>query len=161
MKLEFSTESKPDSFAAAWGRFRPKTRRFKSPFAIIPLIDVALLLFIFFAAGSRFVLQPGILVELPSGRFAAGTPYGPMIVTLTQEGFVFFNDDRVRLDDLAHAFSEAVRRNKEIPLLIEADYRVPYGAIAKVMALADSAGIRQVNLAVTESVREDAGRPKD
>lgn len=157
MKPAFPTEPPaPDSFAVAWSRFRPKSRRFKSPFAAIPFVDLALLLFIFLTAGSGFVLQPGILVDLPAGPFAAGTPYGPMTVTLTQEGFVFFNDGRVRLDDLAHAFKQAALQNQDTPLLIEADHRVPYGTITKVMALADAAGIRKVNLAVTQLLSEKA-----
>jgi len=115
------------------------------------MIDTAFILLVFLAAGSAFVTQPGVMVELPGGRFADGSHYGNMIVTLTQEGFVFFNDERVRTEDLEYAFKQAAHKDKNASLIIEADHRVHYGAVAQVMAMADSAGIRRVNLALTPS----------
>ena len=137
-----------------WRRFRPKYHFVRSPFAVIPLINVGLVIVLFMVSGSAFVLQPGVMVQLPVGDFVSGAHYGSMVVTLTQEGMVFFNDERMPIEGLAFAFSQAAHRNQDLVLIIEADVRVPYGTIIRVMNMATAARIRHVNLSTRPSIGE-------
>ena len=138
-----------------WRRYRPRQRLFHNPLGLMPLVNLALLIMLFMLLHASFVRQPSSAVQLPTAAFLTGTPYGLMVVTLTQEGLVFFNDERMALDDLATAFGKAARDRKATAITIEADIRVPYGVIMRVMNMATSAGLQQVNLATRPSFGEE------
>lgn len=138
-----------------WRRYRPQQKLFHNPLGIIPLINLALLIMLFMLSHAAFVRQPSSAVQLPSAAFLSGTPYGLMVVTLTQEGLFFFNDERMTLDGLATAFRNAVRDQKATAITIEADVRVPYGVIQRVMNMATTAGLQQINLATRPSFGEE------
>ncbi len=130
-----------------WRRFYPKSRAFRGPMPVLALINVALAMALFMTVDSSFVLKPGVIVELPGAEFVSGSHYEAMVVTLTQEGKVFFNDEWMPLDELAFAFKQAAHRKQQLSLIIEADARVPYGTVVQVMNMATAAQIREVNLA--------------
>ncbi|MFH1478040.1 MAG: biopolymer transporter ExbD [Verrucomicrobiota bacterium] len=138
-----------------WRRYRPRQRLLHNPLGLMPLVNLALLIMLFMLLHASFVRQPSAAVQLPAAAFLSGTPYGLMVVTLTQEGLFFFNDERVTLDSLATAFRNAVRDQKATAITIEADVRVPYGVILRVMNMATTAGLQQVNLATRPSFGEE------
>lgn len=138
-----------------WRRYRPRQRLFHNPLALTALVNLALLIMLFMLLHASFVRQPSSAVQLPTSAFLTGTPYGLMVVTLTQEGLLFFNDERVTLDNLATAFRNAVRDQNTTVITIEADVRVPYGVIVRVMNMATTAGLQQVNLATRPSFGEE------
>jgi len=138
-----------------WQRFRPKRRVFHSPVSVVPLINVALVIALFMVLDSAFVLQPGVMVQLPVSQFVSGSHYGSMVVTLTQEGMVFFNDERMPIEGLLFALSQEAHQNQDMTLIIEADARVPYGMVIRVMNIATAVRIRHVNLAVRSSFGEE------
>lgn len=128
-------------------QFRPRVRcvcRLFEPAALLNAIVLALAAFLLTA---RFVLQPGVTVELPEAPFHAGTPYGALVVTLSQEGLLFFNDERMTLDDLRAAFAQARHDQPAAALVIEADARVSAGTLVQLYNMARAAGIQQVLLA--------------
>lgn len=137
-----------------WRRFRPKSLFFHGPMPLIPLINVAFVIMLFMVLDFAFVLQPGVVVQLPPADFVSGAHYGSMVVTLTQEGRVFFNDEWMPMEDLAFAFSQAAHRNQNLSLIIEADASVPYGMVVRVMSIAAAARIRQVDLATRPTFGE-------
>ncbi len=139
-----------------WRRYRPQKRLFSQPAGLIPLLNLALLIMLLMILQSSFVRQPSSAVQLPAAAFLSGTPYGFKVVTLTQEGLFFFDDEMVTLDTLATAFRNAVRDQKATAITIEADVRVPYGIILRVMNMATAAGLQQVNLATRPSFGEEA-----
>lgn len=138
-----------------WRRYRPRQRLFNNPLGLMPLVNLALLIMLFMLLHASFVRQPSSAVQLPNAAFLNGAPYGLMVVTLTQEGLVFFDDERMAFDDLATAFCKAVRDRKATAITIEADIRVPYGVILRVMNMATAAGLQQVNLATRPSFGEE------
>lgn len=138
-----------------WRRYRPRQRLFHNPLCLTALVNLALLIMLFMLLHASFVRQPASAVQLPNAAFLNGAPYGLMVVTLTQEGLVFFDDERIALDDLAAAFNKAVRDRNATAITIEADIRVPYGVILRVMNMATSAGLRQINLATRPSFGEE------
>lgn len=138
-----------------WRRYRPRQKLFHNPLGLVPLVNLALLIMLFMLLHASFVRQPAAAVQLPGAAFLAGAPYGQMVVTLTQEGLVFFNDERMPLDSLAAAFGKVVRDRKDTAVTIEADVRVPYGVILRVMNMASAAGLQQVNLATRPAFGEE------
>jgi biopolymer transport protein ExbD len=147
-KREAHRDRSPDETGGRrWRRYRTALRLSRRPIEWAPFLNLGLLVLMFQLFSSVFVLQPGVRVDLPVSGFTAGTPYGPMIVTLTQEGMVFFNDERTPLEGLGSAFADARHRHRDVAVTVQADYRVPYGAVIRVMNMALDAGIRTVNLA--------------
>jgi len=72
-------------------------------------------------------------------EFVAGAPYGARVVTLTRDGLVFFNDERIPLESLGAALHQAGRRDAALVLTVQADARVSYGDIVRVMNMATAA----------------------
>ncbi len=128
-------------------RFKGRYRRAVGPIEVTALLNVIALVGLFHFASSRFVLQPGVRLRLPEAPFADGAPYGSRVLTLSQGGLVFFNDERVSLAALGEALVRAGADPGGLPLLIEADEGTPYGTLMDVYALAAKAGIRDVVLA--------------
>ncbi len=130
-------------------------RVFDKPFAFIPLLNIFVLIFFFIVFNSAFVLKPGINVQLPAGAFQQGALYSSMAVILTQEGLVFYNDERVPLDALADALRSSVGKNKSLQLTVEADLRVPYDRVIRVLNMATAAGVSNIFLSVRPTFGEE------
>jgi biopolymer transport protein ExbD len=96
---------------------------------------------------SSFVMQPGISLSLPVSDFDDGALYGALVVTLAQEGLVFFNDERTTIEGLGAAFAQAVHEDPEARLIVEADARVEHGALVSIYDMATAAGLQHVTLA--------------
>ena len=128
-------------------KYRPNQRVFKGPIDVVPLVNVVLLFMLFFIIQSPFVMQPGITVNLPTSSFTAGVPYGAMVVTVSQEGLVFFNDERTTLEGLGAVFAQAVFDHADSSLVIEADGRVQHSTLVQIYNMATAAGIKSVVLA--------------
>lgn len=152
--------------------YRPPNRLSRGMVTAAPWVDAALLIVMVLLLNSRFVLQPGITVNLPVAPFAAGTRYGHVVVVLYQEAagrasdeeIAFFEDERFVLSregqyaKLAEAFAAATRREPESPMVIEADRRVSHGTLVALLRAAADAGLREVNVATRPSPQE-ARRP--
>ncbi len=128
-------------------RYRPHERLFKGPIDVVPLVNVVLLFVFFFILQSPFVMQPGIVVNLPTASFASGVPYGAMVVTISQEGMMFFNDERMTMEELGAALAQAAFDQPDASLVIEADGRVPHSTLVQIYNMATAAGIKSVVLA--------------
>lgn len=128
-------------------RFATSRRHLRGPAEVVPLVNIALLILLFIVFGQRFVLQPGVTVNLPTSSFAEGAPYGALVVTVTQEGLLFFNDDLVAPDGLELALAQAVSDQPDARLVIQADGRVQHSTLVQVYNAALAAGVQSVVLA--------------
>ena len=121
---------------------------------ITPLIDVVLMLVIFFMLTTTFVLSPGIEVELPRGHTSQAPRERDAIITMTREGAVYYQNAQVSLDTLHAALQRAHVNQPELRVVIKADTLVPHGRVVAVMDMAKSLGID--HLAVATSPPEQA-----
>lgn len=128
-------------------RYRLSVRQVHGPWLGVPLLTVALLVMLLLLLDNYFVLRPGILVNLPTAPFVSGVPPSPLVVTLTREGSVFFNDESVPFDRLPEAFGQAALDHPDHPLIIEADRRAPYYLVVRLYNAAMAVGIKNVLLA--------------
>jgi len=122
----------------------------RGPVDTAPLVNVILLLLIFFMLSSSFVLQPGIKVELPRSPFGVGVPAEGHIVTvllepekrdaegrpLPREPFLFFNDEVVQLADFRADLEKMGHGRPGQTLVVKADRDVPNGFLVELMNLA-------------------------
>ncbi len=120
----------------------------KPEISIISLIDVVLLLLVFFMLTTNFVLQSGIEVKLPQAKEAAKKPAAELIVTITRQGKLYLNQQPVKLGELAGVLKGQLTAPPESNLLIiRADKRVEHGKVVQIMDLAKGVGIERLAIA--------------
>jgi biopolymer transport protein ExbD len=98
-----------------------------------PLVSVLLLLLLFFMFSSTFVLQPGVQVRLHDRILGAGTPASRKVVTLTQAGEIYIEQQRVDVARLRERLAEFAAAGAEQSVILKADAAVPHGLVLSVM----------------------------
>jgi biopolymer transport protein ExbD len=97
-----------------------------------PLIDVVLILLIFFLLGSNLVLKSGVDVSLPRSSSSLPSAEDAHIITLIpgKASEIYFNDERIDLEQLGDKLDEGVARSKQVILL--GDESVSYGTVMNI-----------------------------
>ena len=100
-----------------------------------PLVDVILLLIIFFLFGSNLVLKSGVEVNLPTSSSSLPSAEDAHIITLipTETAEFYFNDERVDIEKLAGKLDEAIKRSNQVVIL--GDEAVDYGVVMGIARL--------------------------
>ena len=147
-------------------RYFPKSRLGHGLVSVAPWVNLILLLFFFIIVDKKFLLEPGVLVDLPKTSLEQGSPFGLTAVVMSirstdgseREEIVFFDDVRYRMKQdeqrkrLQRAFSSRIRDGHELVLSIQADRKVSHGTVMDIMNMALVAGIDKVNIAARPSV---------
>ncbi len=124
----------------------------KPEISIVSLIDVVLLLLVFFMLTTNFVLQSGIEVKLPQAKQAVEKPATELMVTITRNGKIFLNRQPIKLGELAAVLKQRVKKSSGNELLvIRADKRVQHGKVVQIMDLAKGAGIERLAIGTEAS----------
>ncbi len=118
----------------------------KAEVNITQLIDVVLLLLIFFMISTSFVVQPGLKIQLPEAEASEADGEPGKNILLTEDGEIYFEKGRVVMEDLPELFEESDA--KEL-LIIKADKTVPHGVVVEVMDYAKGAGFQRLAIATT------------
>jgi biopolymer transport protein ExbD len=122
-------------------RFKRNMTIAKGLMDMTPLIDVVLLLLIFFMLSSSFIFNPGVKVDLPEYTSTESLTKSDMVVTITKEGLYLYNDNSILLRELQNRFKQAANENPNARLIIKAANEVPHGVVVRVMVMAKEAGI--------------------
>ena len=133
-------------------RTRTNLKIMSGQFVTPAYIDVLFLLLIFFIVASSVVFFPGVPIDLPSA--ARSTPQGPaekIVITITGENVLFFNDQHVTWSNLERELRHLIRERfggnietsgtRSPRVVIRADRGIPYGNVVRVMSLASSLGL--------------------
>jgi biopolymer transport protein ExbD len=114
---------------------------------LTPLVDVVLMLVIFFMLTTTFVVGTGIQVDLPQGRAVEQPHKSDAVITLTKEGRLYYQDARVSLEKLRAALQQTYQQQPGMRLVIEADTQVQHGQVVEVMDMAKLVGIERLAIA--------------
>ncbi len=112
-----------------------------------PLIDCVLQLLIFFMLTSNFVLQTGIVVDLPKARTPKLEEEQDIVITITRNNETYLNDQPVSLSQLPVALLERLTKTNKKVVLIKPDKRVETGKLVEVMGIAKSVGVDALGIA--------------
>jgi len=133
-----------------------KRKRFSygsiSEINITSLVDVMMVLLIIFMLTAPFI-QAGIKVRLPQAKSTVIKETEGVMVSVTNEGEVYLNNQKIEQQDL----EEALRNLKvagEERVFVRADQEVPYGVVMRVIGDVKSVGIDQVGM-ITEIERDE------
>ncbi len=126
-------------------KVRRSTRSVHGPLDVTAMIDVVLLLLIFFMLNSSFVLQPGVEVHPPKG-LDAGVRDSRYVINITAQDppKIFFNDQLVTLEKLEGQLNRIGRRSEDPQIIIRADRAVPHGTVTEILNTAIRAGLSVV-----------------
>ncbi len=119
---------------------------------VTPLVDVMLVLLIIFMVTAPLLTQ-GVNIDLPDAESPAMQQnIEPLVVTIRANGKIFIQKRAIDIKKLAPRIKALRQQKPGLPVFIRGDTKTPYGHVAKVMSLLESAGIRKVGL-VTEPRR--------
>lgn len=101
-------------------------------FALIPLVNVLFLVVFFFALSSRFVLQPGLAVTLPSSSFTLRPRLDAQIVSVTAAPVpvIYYRDQRVTLEELRQRLAQTSIKDRSV--ILKADKGTPYDLVVRI-----------------------------
>lgn len=134
---------------------KPRARE-EPEIQLIPLVDVVLLLLIFFMVSSTFSFEGRIKVQLPQADSVPATPTtsDPIIVTVTAQGAYRVNErDLINNspDTLRAALLKAAGTSRRVPVTIRADARATHQSVVTAMDVVGRLGFAQINIAtITE-----------
>jgi biopolymer transport protein TolR len=113
---------------------------------VTPLVDVMLVLLIIFMVSAP-MMTTGIDIDLPKTHAPRmEVEEQKLLLTITKEQKVFLGETEVPYEKLEDALTNNPRLQTERELYLQADENVPYGFVAKVMALVRKGGIEKLGL---------------
>jgi biopolymer transport protein ExbD len=126
-----------------------------------PLIDVVLLLLIFFMLSTRFIDEGRLQLRLPeAGVVPEASEAGDMVVIEVTAQGGYRVDGRALInnspDTLAAAIGKAAGNNRAMPVTVRADARATHQSVVTALDVAGRAGYRQINIATVNDGK--AGR---
>jgi biopolymer transport protein TolR len=113
---------------------------------VTPLVDVMLVLLVTFIITAP-MLTNTINVNLPDTQptFQQKEPEKPVVISVDETGKVYLDKEGYPLAEIEAELIKRKNDNPEIRLNLNADERVNYGVIAKIMAAIERAGIDRLS----------------
>jgi biopolymer transport protein ExbD len=120
---------------------------------LMPLMDVMMLLLIFFLLASVFA-RPTLEVDLPAAAHSRPEPERnqQLTISLNREGKIFVNRMPVPLDELPERITQALTRDRNTPVVVRADKECAFAHFVAVMDAAKGAGAAQLIVETTRAV---------
>ena len=113
---------------------------------VTPMVDVMLVLLIIFMVSAP-MMTTGVEVDLPNTRAPRmDIDEQKLLLTIDKDRKVFLGEAEVPYDRLEAALTTNERLQREREIYLRADESVPYGFVAKVMALIRRGGIEKLGL---------------
>ena len=139
-----------------------KPRRHEEPeINVVSLIDVVLLLVVFFMLSSRFTDEGRLRVHLPNAKSVPSqSPKSePLVVTVTQEGGYRVNEKELinsSPDTLRAALVKAAGEDRKQRVTLRADALATHQSVVTALDVLGKMGFAEVNMA---TVKDSAEQP--
>lgn len=142
--------------------FRKNSKIHSPDINLTPLVDVVLLLVLFFMVTAQFSVLPGLKLMLP-GIDPEAKVRVPAIerleISVTAEGDIYFEDQHTSLPNLSHHLTRTGAAGEEVVIVVSADQSVVYGKIIKIMDTLRREGFNRVVFAARpETSTDGSGR---
>jgi biopolymer transport protein ExbD len=141
---------------------RPSRRHEEPEINVVSLIDVVLLLVVFFILSAKFTDEGRLRVHLPQASAVPTerTSSEPLVVSVTQAGSYLVNQH-----ELINASPETLRAailkesgtNRSVRVTLRADARATHQSVITAMDVLGRLGFAEVNIATVKE--EPAGQP--
>lgn len=118
------------------------------------MVDVVFNLLIFFMISTTFVQAPGLDIQLPeSSAERVQKEPDEVKVYLSRGGDIFFEDEKVSLEQFRNRLEEFGERSADMTFLLMADREALHGRVVQLMDLARESGFHR--LAIATETRSD------
>lgn len=125
-----------------------RNERYRPPFLqIIPMIDVILVLLIFFMVATIFPNEAGVEIEKPESQTAAPLPKENLLFAVTQDGRYFYTGREISADEVESVIRAAVAGNPSVPVIVQVDRRALTETLIGFLDLTRRAGARNTSVA--------------
>ncbi|MBC7562054.1 MAG: biopolymer transporter ExbD [Gemmatimonadaceae bacterium] len=132
-------------------RARPRTP-LNAEINVVSLIDVMMLLMIIFMITAP-LLTGGIDVKLPKANVRASQVDNPIMLSITQDGVIVLDNERVARDELRGALTALAGRASGRTIYLKGDEGAAYGDIVQVLAMLREVGLPNVSLVAEQLSR--------
>ena len=129
---------------------------------VVSLIDVVLLLVVFFILSSRFTEEGRLRVHLPHASAVPTERVGsePLVVSVTEAGGYLVNSRELinaSPETLRAALLKEAGTNRSMPVTLRADARATHQSVITAMDVLGRLGFAEINVATVKE--EPAGKP--
>lgn len=128
-------------------KFKRKTTLEKGRLDITPLIDVVLLLLIFFMLTSSFITPAGLRVYLPESSVAEPQEKENLVIVVSRDGELYIDDASVSWEECRERLASSLAGSPEMVLILKADRDARHGIVVRVMSLARELGWKRMAIA--------------
>lgn len=127
---------------------------------IINLVDVVLVLLVFFMLTSTFVRHADIQIDLPKSEAPATQQHAALAVAIDAKGNYYIGDRKLAADEnrdaLKRALAAVAGGNFKRPLTLRADARTTHQSVVTMMDIAGELGFTHLNIVTTHSQSSQA-----
>ena len=125
-----------------------RSSRRKSPRVdVIPLIDVLMVLILFFLTSMQFQEVRALNVKLPKIDTAGANKItNQMIISISKEGEYYLNGNKDSLEEIGEVMKASASLLKKPSVLVVADENVPLKYVTKVVDLCRNSGLDDFRL---------------
>lgn len=129
---------------------RKKHKREKVVFEIIPLIDVIMVLCLFFAIAAFLPqVQNSLDTKLPQSS-GSDKAKEALVIAINQSGSLFIKNKPITKNELLDEIKKNLSSDPNTPILIAGDKNLKYEKIVSVIDIVKKTGATQVGLATEE-----------
>jgi biopolymer transport protein TolR len=112
---------------------------------VVSLIDVMMLLMVIFMITAP-IMQGGVDINLPKAEARPLEPKSGLVVTVDKAGMVHVDETALTFSEFRATFRALASTRGKDGIYLRADEGVPYGTVAKVLAVMRTTGIADVGL---------------
>jgi biopolymer transport protein ExbD len=124
-----------------------RRRRKATTFEVVPMIDVFMIITLFLMVMAFLPqISDSLKAELPSSQTAEKSPPS-MVVQLTKDGAIRFQDQVVEPAILQAKLQEAVKAKPDTAIIIAADKNIAYEKVVTLIDQLKTSGIKRLALA--------------
>jgi len=125
-------------------------RKYNTPEIILtPMIDTFATLLIMFMVTAPMV-QNSIKVDLPFGKSREAATSQEMIVTLSKDGKIYFNNYPIEKKSLVSSVQKAISQKENVPIFVKADKSIAYGKVIEIVDQLKEAGVHYVAMSTQQ-----------
>lgn len=133
---------------------KDRQRRVISELNLTNLIDVVFALLIIFMITAPMMTQ-GVQVDLPKTESQNVESNESIQVSINSRNEIYIDQEQISLVEFRRRFREVFAGRSDLPVFVNADKRVPYGLVVRVISEIQNAGV--VKLGFLTTPLEEAG----
>lgn len=126
---------------------------------LVPLIDVILVLIVFFVITATFDARSGLKLELPRASGEPSETAGLLSVLVNAEGRYFVDDRevlRTDVESLKATLADVAGNDRERQVLLRADARTPHQSVVTAYEALGQLGFRRITIATAPRGQAEA-----